>query len=316
MKKLRSFAYLDTDKLYSLSSQIFEGLTEWILKSSQNQNTESEEQLGPKHSGRVLADIAQSATGLAEKKFMHDYSYGLFEDAIIAQNRVLGIDAESISRINGEISNFNFVRVTGRAIFSDLKVIEELIMNFNSLGESLGYLSMKDEYNALVEPLKGAIAGIKDRNGKAKAQGLAKGINFNTFLKERGLQLDPEQVKHMLNTLRYAYNGQFEVQIPIYDGSNKFVFSSTLQRKHFKEEAEMLIRKYARESERPFVLFGIVTQHRDGLEKKEVENVANDASMKSAMKKMIRAVANMENSFSGKLDGEIVIDPISLYAEL
>ncbi|WP_454047425.1 DUF6414 family protein [Chryseobacterium sp. Marseille-Q8038] len=69
MKKIRSFIYLDNYKMYSISSQIFEGLTEYILKSENTNTKEKEEQKGPFFSGRVLADIIEKDTNYTEKNF-------------------------------------------------------------------------------------------------------------------------------------------------------------------------------------------------------------------------------------------------------
>lgn len=40
----KEFIYLDEEKMYSLSSQIFEGITEYVLSESASSNNESESQ--------------------------------------------------------------------------------------------------------------------------------------------------------------------------------------------------------------------------------------------------------------------------------
>jgi hypothetical protein len=65
---IKNIIYLDEQKMYSLSSQIFEGITEYILKEngSEDQNTES--QKGPIASGKVLADVIRTNSKATEKK--------------------------------------------------------------------------------------------------------------------------------------------------------------------------------------------------------------------------------------------------------
>lgn len=54
---IKSFIYLDEDKMYSLSSQLFSGITEYIVSSRSEQESESADQKGPIGSGRILAEI-------------------------------------------------------------------------------------------------------------------------------------------------------------------------------------------------------------------------------------------------------------------
>lgn len=54
---IKNILYLDVDKMYSMSSQVFEGVTEYILNEKTNGSEKKEEQKGPMASGRVLGDI-------------------------------------------------------------------------------------------------------------------------------------------------------------------------------------------------------------------------------------------------------------------
>ena len=71
---IKNFVYLDEEKMYSLSSQIFEGITEYILSESTSESQKSESQKGDIGSGRILGDILKQADRQSEKKFLHDYS--------------------------------------------------------------------------------------------------------------------------------------------------------------------------------------------------------------------------------------------------
>lgn len=43
---IKSFVYLDEYKMYSISSQLFEGLTEYVLSGKKSEYAKSEEQKG------------------------------------------------------------------------------------------------------------------------------------------------------------------------------------------------------------------------------------------------------------------------------
>ena len=92
---IKNFIYLDEEKMYSLSSQIFEGITEYVLNESGTSNQDSESQKGPVGSGKILADVIISTSKATEKKFFHDHSFTLFENHLMEQNRVLDISSTS-----------------------------------------------------------------------------------------------------------------------------------------------------------------------------------------------------------------------------
>jgi len=69
---IKNFIYLDEYKMYSLSSQIFEGITEYVLNISQNE--ENKKSIRKEDYG-VLADILKKGYQTEEKKYLHDYSY-------------------------------------------------------------------------------------------------------------------------------------------------------------------------------------------------------------------------------------------------
>ena len=145
MNKIRSFVYLDEYKMYSISSQIFEGLTEYVVDYSLEGEEEKEEQRGRVGSGRVLADIIRKEAGTEEKKFLHDYSYTLFEKKLIEDQKVIVINPDSIAERINEISNHDLIKVSGKVIFNDMGLIIEKIKNFNEFGESLTYVTNYEE---------------------------------------------------------------------------------------------------------------------------------------------------------------------------
>lgn len=65
---IKNLIYLDEEKMYSLSSQIFQGITEYILNDNKNEKQKSESQKGPVASGKVLADVLTTSSNSSEKK--------------------------------------------------------------------------------------------------------------------------------------------------------------------------------------------------------------------------------------------------------
>jgi len=324
MKKLRSFLYLDNYKMYSISFQLFEGLTEYIVKSTGESKIEGETQKGPIGSGRILADIIEKDTNQTEKKFLHDFSYNLFEDTLIEFKKVLEINSTNIEEILPKIKDYSFIKVSGNIIFNDLKIVEETIKNFNKIGEALGYVTQKSALDNEISKLKDTIKNITDRNQKAKALDFLKSkTDFKKILKEQGLNMDDEFLKNLAYLLNYGYNQQFEIQVPLKsDKDNHYLFSAQLKRENLKDDEYSIIKKYSRETEKDFKLFGILTQRLTAESKDEIfkelrcQGNIESPILKEYIMNIVSLLTNLEKSFTGKLNYEYVIDPIALYLEI
>ena len=66
---IKNIIYLDEDKMYSLSSQLFEGVTEYVLNEKSLDKSESEQQKGPINSGKIVGDILKNSERNTEKSF-------------------------------------------------------------------------------------------------------------------------------------------------------------------------------------------------------------------------------------------------------
>jgi hypothetical protein len=321
MKKIKSFIYLDNYKMYSISSQLFEGLTDYIISSKSKQEEEIENQEGPKNSGHILADIIKQSASQTEKRFLHDYSYTLFEDALTKEDKVLEIDIDNIDDLI--LDTQHFVKIRGRIIFNDTKMIQNTIARFNDLGYSIGYVSgyhkVKDELDKLNEK----IASMKDRNEKAKSKAIVDAkFDIKNILKSEGLQMNPEFLSNLSYVLDYGFEDSLEIQIPFTTDISHYLFSSVVDRQMLKESESNIIRKYARETEKEFVVFGILTQTQTWpLEKlkaynKDLLDPNPDLGMKESVMNFVAQLGNLEKTFIGKLDYEYIIDPIAIYREI
>ena len=91
------------------------------------------------------------------------------------------------------------------------------------------------------------------------------------------------------------------------------VFKGNILRKR----EELLVKKYERSTEKEFTIFGIITQSKNMQELEEdILNEESEKIIKIALMKMVKAFSGIENSFTGKLENEIMTDPIAIYTEL
>ena len=309
-QNIKSFIYLDDYKLYSLSSQIFQGFTEYIISGSTASITEEESQKGMFASGKVMSDLLKTEKASTEKKYLHDYAFNLLEAELMERNILYSIKPEDTTNI---IQSKGIIKVTGRAVFNDYSTLQSTLSRFNSIGESLGYFNYKEVVNKLNNSTSNALEATKDRNQKAKIKNIKQQANkvLTSFLQENGLYIAEEDIKHMVNIMEYGFHGELEFRVlPI---ELPFQFSAILNREYLRDSEAQFISKYSRQTEYDFTMIGIVTQSGKAtgpLADHELNGI-KDACLNLADK-----LRGMENVFLGRLDNECIIDPIAIYREL
>ncbi|WP_428718951.1 DUF6414 family protein [Undibacterium curvum] len=311
---IKSFIYLDEQKMYSLSSQIFEGITEYVLNESCSANEESESQKGPVGSGKILADVIRTSGKSSEKKFLHDYSFTLFERHLKQEHRILDLSSLSVelNSLRDSIDNFSFIKVKARAVFNDVNKITELFTEFNNLGEALAHMGTHQEALELKRQLDEVSNNPKYKETKARLEVEYKKVtNISKLAKDSGLYQDPKFMSNLSLLTKYGFSDQFEINQLCGD----VIFTSCLKREFLREKEDLLVKKYSRKTEKEVVVFGVISQAFSTYEarKKSDHEYPN---LKAGIKTLVEHLSDVENSISGKQENEIIIDPIAAYFEV
>ncbi|HEV7378849.1 MAG TPA: hypothetical protein VGN64_03595, partial [Dyadobacter sp.] len=94
------------------------------------------------------------------------------------------------------------------------------------------------------------------------------------------------------------------------------------------ESEDIIIKKYSRETEKEFTIFGIPTQisnnttplnlYREAVSEdiNGEEGVEKSLGMKQAIMNIITTVTGVEKTFTGKMPHEYIIDPIAVYMDI
>jgi len=298
-----------------------------MVQSKGKKHSEEESQKGKIGGGRLMADILEEFTNHTEKKFLHDYSYTIFEDALNESKKVLSLDKETIGLKIDEIENYHFVKVTGQIVFNDSNMLTETLGNFNEFGAAVGYMIMRNEEKQLKE-LEEQISQVKDRNQKAKAKHHLASADMKKLLIDRGLNLEDRFIEKIIYLINHGYKSQFEVQMPFPGEDLNCLFSCILNREFLKDDEYRIIRNYSRETEKPFTIFGILTQTSRNLNDQtylellktniDNENVTKnrETNLKETLLTVISSLTNIDKGFIGRLDYEYIIDPIAIYREI
>jgi len=311
---IKNFIYLDEEKMYSLSSQLFEGITEYVLSESSSENNESETQKGPVGSGKILGDVIISSTKATEKKFFHDYSFSLFENHLLENKRLLDLTSPELSLddLKASIQDFSFIKVKATASFNDVNKIAELFSEFNSIGEALAHVGAYQRIQVLDAQLKELKLQTKDRNQKSAIQEEHKKLtNLKTLAKDSGLYQDPKFLENLSKLIKYGFSDQFEIS----QKSGGALFTSCLKRDYLRETEDLLVKKYSRRTEKELVVLGIISQ---AFSRSEIETEERDdyTNLKDGLLHFVNHLTNVEFSISGKSENEVVIDPIAAYFEV
>lgn len=309
-QSIKSFIYLDDYKLYSLSSQMFQGFTEYIISGSTASTEEEEKQKGAFASGKMMSDILKKEKSSTEKKYLHDYAFNLLESELTKRGILHTITTTDTT---DTIQSKGIVKVTGRAVFNDYSSLQATISRFNSIGESFGYFKLREQLKTIGDSVSNAMHSTKDRNQKNKIKNIntQKDALFKKILQENGLHIADEDIKHMLNIMEYGFHGELEFRVS--PNGLPFQLSAILNREYLRDSESHFVSKYSRQTEYDFTMIGMITQSgkaNESLAEREPNG------MKNACLNLVDKLTIVENVFLGRIDNECIIDPIAIYREL
>jgi hypothetical protein len=299
--------------MYSLSSQLFEGVTEYVLSEKSHQSDNSESQKGPFGSGKVLGDILKQSERKTEMRFLNDFSYSLFEKKLLEEENVIEVQASHPRDIFGEqLSGKSFVKIKAKAVFNDMRTIHYMLKNFNSLGKSIAHVTSFEELSKVKSQIEILKSTTKDKSRLRQISTQEKTLlDINKLAKEKGLHQDQNFLNDLSFLLDYFFKDQMEIQMKLHDS----IFSASLKRESLREDENLVIRKYSRTTEIDFVLFGIVTQCK-GDNASGLDDPSSELCIKKVLMNIVGLLSNLETTVFGRLKNEVIIDPIALYTEL
>lgn len=306
---IKSFVYLDDYKMYSLSSQLFEGITQYILREDTKEVGEENQQKGRLLNGRFMADMMFQKNANTEMRYLHDFSYNLFEEELYRREQIYDIsEATTIDDLRSK----TFVKVKGKIVFEDYSKILYTLENFNEVGRAIAALQNR-ELGSLLDTVRNTIESTKDREEKNKKRQqlkLAK-KQFDEELVKQGMIIDEEVRNNLLKVLNFGYSNIYVVRMVLKDSPT--LYTAIINQDYLKESEQILISKFSRLSEKEFTIVGIVTQ--SGNSKAEIPVIEGNG-LKNATVGIIGKIAGLEEQFNGRSTNECIIDPIAIFTEI
>lgn len=306
---MKSFIYLDDYKMYSFSSQLFEGVTQYILKEQEKSYEEDHQQKGKLLGGKFMADMISQKNANAEMRYLHDFAFNLFEEELMSRGLLFDVTPQTTIT---DLKDKNFIRVRGKVVFEDYPRLLYTLEHFNEIGRAFGELQNVNELND-IKDMSSVVSQTKDREHKNKQNQLvnrAKKLLDEELLRQ-GLIIDDNARKNILKILEYGYRNNYEVRMSMDESDT--LFTAVINQNYLKEPEEVVVSKYSRMSERVFTIVGVVTQ--SGNEKAFIP-LNGDNGMRNAAINLIQKIADLEGIFVGRSSNECIIDPIAIFTEV
>lgn len=307
--KIKSFIYLDDYKMYSFSSQLFEGITQYILNEETKSAEEQHEQKGSFFSGRFMADMMFQKNAQTEMRYLHDFSFNLFEKELVAREMLFEVMPETTI---DDLRNKGFVKIKGKIVFEDYGKILYTLDHFNEIGKAFGGLQNAELYKT-IRQVKQDTSQMRDREQINKKKLGVKQIEklIEENLKEQGLIIDEKTKEHIHTILSYGYRDCYEIRLSKEDSN--ILYTAVINQEYLKESETSLISKYSRLSEKEFTLIGVVTQA--GSPNAIVPQIEGN-NLKKYVIGIVEQMAGLESQFNGRTENECIIDPIAIFTEI
>jgi len=312
---VKSFVYLDEYKMYSMSSQLMEGVTEYILQESRETASAEGHQSGPFLSGRKIGEIVANASSNIEKKFLHDYAYSIFESKLTELDKLFF--ATSDTDIESFIaSGKKMIRVRARVQFLDAAEIAKVMGSLVDMQDAILVVSRNDEREQVIQE----ILKLEDPTSKSGRAGILR-KQLAVLSEPEKAKLESENERANYASLAGLISTHLKDRLDVLMSAGDFLVKADMKRDCLRNEENFIYKTYSRFSDVELVLVGIVTQaNRASKSETSILPSENEESESDGFRNMImRAVEcfqQLDSLFTDGKGSELVVDPIALYLEI
>lgn len=206
-KLVRDFIYLDKERMYSLYSQLFEGVVETMARSISYGVEEGKKE-------RKLEETIIDASTKVQNVILYDHIYNLLEEKMLPDLTIV----DSNTSID-DIKPDSIVKITGYARVEDYGYLLHILSSFNEIGTSLATIMLKSN-DTEKQISKGEIEKyakannlyfdkkytdslsklIEEIHGKTMEVAIpvvteALDVDFKAYINEKNLRISQESVK-------------------------------------------------------------------------------------------------------------------------
>lgn len=324
-KVIRDFIYVDIERLYSLYSQLFEGVADQIVQSYMDEATSKKSQKGSILKGEDIEKQVAEMSRRTENKFLHDHMYNLLEAELSrAIQEPSGINKDNYRDVLKEAF---IVKVTGTAKINDFGRATIFIERLNTLTESFAALVVYDnETIAAKTELEALMRSVP--NSKEKEQ-IKKEINKlkdpKTYAREMGWSVDETLIKSLRLIMDFGFPDAMQIVITPSNEDGGVDFTGVLDKRWLRIQPEFLRALYGGAVEWNWTMVGQLT-FMPGVTPLTQEDADKVGVPDNSLKDSISLKVPLQNVFERlrffermALEGgkriEIILSPLAVYRE-
>ncbi|MBK8429821.1 MAG: hypothetical protein IPL28_00370 [Chloroflexi bacterium] len=264
MAIVRDFIYMDTERLSSLYSQVFEGVVEQIIRQATDERTDIETQEGgAENAGATLESRLAQASYQTESRVLSDHMYSLLMQRL--QTSIQDASQLSIDNYQAILPQTYLFKVTGRATLLDYERLTQILDEFGEVGRALNYLKNSKGYeraNSLIQQLE-----IKNRSARESKRAITEQINKLRKLsdveddyKSSDLYKDPKMLEKLSYLTRLFYGDGFDISIEPNHGDENFRIRSLLDKKWMRIPSDLFASLHGENAIENLTLVGQITR--------------------------------------------------------
>jgi hypothetical protein len=293
---IRDFIYLDSGRLYSLYSQIFNGVVNNTIKSSNN-NFDTESVANKLLSGETVHSSAKEGLTEIENRTMFDDLYNQLEEKLKPVTTIIDRCADVTEILDSAKSSFIY-KIIGTVSIHDYSRLSQFMDKFNQFGEII------------------AQATFRNLSETAK-----KGTSVKNIINVKNLNLDKDITNSISFVSQFFSNNGIEVISFPFGKETDLVFRNVLSRDCLRIDENILRRLYGCQPCIPWTIVGQITSYpREGKNLDEVLSGAKDSiekiSMADSFMKMFDSSTDVESVFfDSEKYKKINVAPIAIYVE-
>lgn len=298
---LKNIIYIDYEKVYSFSAQLFEGLVHTATEQQEITIQDSETILVKEKTAHGIEGERKSLSTILNP---HDYHYLKFEKELTERNEIFEINDDSIDQKS--LLGKSFVKIKAVINLIDYERLKYTTENFHEIGYAINFVHQYGDIQELDILINESQGPTRKKLQETKNE-------FIRSIKQKSLN----EQKEFHGYLSYIFNHAYGDDVEITQKIGNLKVTSFFLKNFFKLPLDMFIKRYSRKTLKEFTIVGMVTQiSRDTVVLEEPKEEEEKDSMRKAASNMNDALFDFESTFCEPSINEIFIEPIALYTEV
>jgi hypothetical protein len=257
-KVVRDFIYVDVERLYSLYSQVFEGVADQIVQSYINASSSTDTQKESLLKGGSLEAQVAEMSRRTESKFLYDHMYNLFETEI--QNAISAPSGISSQNYREQLENVFMLKVNGKAEVEDYNRVKLFAEQFNELVSGIAFANTTTQTGVSLHQAEALLEATNDKALKTQVRNYIQRLKAPEKLaKEQGWYQDEKLLSMAQLFTEMFYPEGFDITIMPLQESDEVVFRGVLDRRWLRVQPNFLKALYGGYTEFQWTMVGQVT---------------------------------------------------------